>query len=128
MLNKKTYFLIAFCWTCLVTILSLIKISDEFTKTIDIDVEYKDKYVHFLFYLVFVLLWFLFIIRTKYVNSAKLKSLIFAVSYGIIIEICQGLYTTTRTPDVYDVLANSIGAFTGTLILDIFYKNTKTTP
>lgn len=128
MLNKKTYFLIAICWTCLVTILSLITISDEFTKTIDIDVEYKDKYVHFLFYLGFVTFWFLFFIRTKYVNSAKLKSLIFAVSYGITIEVFQGIFTTTRTPDVFDVLANSIGAISGILMINLFYKNTKTTP
>jgi VanZ family protein len=101
-------------------------ISSEIGESINVD--FKDKYVHFLFYLVFVFVWFLYFVRTRYIKSARLIALILAITFGILMEICQGLYTTTRTPDVYDVLANSIGAFTGTLILDIFYKNTKTTP
>ena len=126
MLNKKSYLFIAISWTCLVSILSLITISSEIGKSINVD--FKDKYVHFLFYLVFVFVWFLYFVRTRYIKSARLVALILAITFGILMEICQGLFTTTRTPDVFDVLANSIGAFTGIIILNLFYKNTKTTP
>jgi VanZ family protein len=125
-LNKKSYFFIAISWTCFVSILSLITISSEIGESINVD--FKDKYVHFLFYFVFVIVWFLFLDRTKYAKSVKLLALILAITFGVLMEICQGLFTTTRTPDVYDVLANSIGAFTGIIILNLFYKNTKTTP
>ncbi|MEO0038387.1 MAG: hypothetical protein RIQ59_1598 [Bacteroidota bacterium] len=108
------------------SILSLITISSEIGESINVD--FKDKYVHFLFYFVFVIVWFLFLDRTKYAKSVKLLALILAITFGVLMEICQGLFTTTRTPDVYDVLANSIGAFTGIIILNLFYKNTKTTP
>jgi VanZ family protein len=54
--------------------------------------------------------------------------LITAILYGIIIEICQGAFTTLRNPDVYDVIANTLGALTGILIIKLAYKNSKTTP
>jgi len=45
--------------------------------------------------------------------KAYLISFIFSVFFGITIEILQGVLTTTRTPDVTDVLANTIGATAG---------------
>ncbi|MEY2923349.1 MAG: hypothetical protein RL108_1975 [Bacteroidota bacterium] len=126
-LNKKTYFFIAISWTCLITILSLITISEELSNSIAIDVDYKDKYVHFLFYLVFVLVWFLYLVKTKYLKSVKKIVLITALLYGIVMEICQGIFTNTRIPDVYDVLANSAGALTGIIAINFLFRNTKTT-
>ena len=127
-LNKKTYFFIAFSWTCLITILSLITISEELSNSFSIDVDNKDKYVHFLFYLVFVLVWFLYLVKTKYLKSVKIIVLITALLYGIVMEICQGIFTNTRIPDVYDVLANSAGALTGIVSINFLFRNTKTTP
>ncbi len=127
-LNKNTYFFIAISWTCLITILSLITISEEISNSIAIDFDYKDKYVHFLFYLIFVLLWFLFLVKTKFANSVNKLVFFAAVVYGITIEIFQGAFTNTRIPDVYDVLANSGGALTGIVIINFLFRNTKTTP
>ena len=124
-LNHKTYFVIAILWTSFVTTLSLITISSENGKSIVFD--FNDKYVHFAFYLVFVLVWFWFLIKTKFVKNAKNIALISAILYGIIMEICQGVFTTTRTPDVYDVVANTLGALTGITIINQVYKNIKTT-
>ena len=114
-LNHKTYFVIAILWTCFVTTLSLITISSENGKSIVFD--FNDKYVHFAFYLVFVIVWFWSLIKTKFAKNAKNIALISAILYGIIMEICQGVFTTTRTPDVYDVVANTLGAFTGITII-----------
>lgn len=124
-LNHKTYFVIAILWTCFVTTLSLITISSENGKSIVFD--FNDKYVHFAFYLVFVIVWFWFLIKTKFAKNAKNIALISAILYGIIMEICQGVFTTTRTPDVYDVVANTLGALTGITIINQVYKNIKTT-
>lgn len=125
-LNHKTYFVIAILWTCFVTTLSLMTISSENGKSIVFD--FNDKYVHFAFYLVFVIVWFWSLIKTKFAKNAKNIALISAILYGIIMEICQGVFTTTRTPDVYDVVANTLGAFTGITIINQVYKNIKTTP
>lgn len=124
-LNHKTYFVIAILWTCFVTTLSLVTISSENGKSIVFD--FNDKYVHFAFYLVFVIVWFWSLIKTKFAKNAKNIALISAILYGIIMEICQGVFTTTRTPDVYDVVANTLGAFTGITIINQVYKNIKTT-
>jgi VanZ family protein len=122
--NQKTYFLLAFLWTSIVTVLSLITISSEVGSTIKI--EYKDKYVHFLFYFVFVVLWYHFA-TTILTKRAKLIVLSSAIGYGILMEICQGLFTTTRAADILDVLANSVGAVIGIIVVSTLYKNKKTT-
>ncbi len=47
---------------------------------------------------------------------------IFAMSYGLIIEVLQATLTNTRQADFYDFLANTMGAFVGLVVL-LFYKN-----
>jgi len=72
--------------------------------------------VHFTFYFVFVILWCQFVKGYKPINKTKLIVLFSAIGYGILMEICQGLFTTTRTADILDVLANSFGATVGLII------------
>ena len=119
MLNKKIFFLLAILWTLVVTFLSLASLGDVGSS---IKVPYKDKFVHFTFYLMFVILWSLFFKESKY----NYKILFAAIGYGIAMEICQKLFTTTRTADVLDVLANSTGAIVGLLIITKIFNN-KTT-
>jgi VanZ family protein len=74
-----------------------------------------DKIVHFCFHFGFTVSWILFFkkeLKGKEANDYKayLISFIFSVFFGITIEVLQGILTTTRTPDVTDVLANTIGA------------------
>ena len=47
------------------------------------------------------------------------------VIYGTVIELLQGSATTYRTPDVWDVLANSIGVILGSLTFLLFLRNLK---
>ena len=105
----------------MITVLSLISLG---TIGSSIKIANKDKYVHFIFYFVFVVLWFLV---AKSISNAKKTNLIVlltAIGYGILMEICQG-FTKTRTPDVMDALANSIGAAIGLFFIASVYKHRK---
>lgn len=92
---------------CLITLSGLPKVK----------VENADKAVHFAMHFGFALLWLLYL-RTK--NEAKatvliLNVLLASLAYGTAIELAQQMLTTTRMADVYDVLANSLGAVAGSL-------------
>lgn len=74
-----------------------------------------DKIVHFCFHFGFTISWILFFkkeLKGKTADEYKayLVSFIFSVFFGITIEILQGVFTKTRSEDVTDVLANTIGA------------------
>lgn len=58
--------------------------------------------------------------------SPYLTSFSLSVFFGITIEIVQGLFTTTRSADVFDVFANIFGATIGVLAMALFYKIKKT--
>jgi VanZ family protein len=118
-LNKKIFFLLAILWTLAVTFLSLATFEDVSS---NIKVPFKDKLVHFTFYMMFVILWSLFFKKRKYNN----KILFAAIGYGIAMEIFQKLFTTTRSADILDVIANSTGAIVGLLIITKILNN-KTT-
>ena len=124
MLNK--FFWPAFFWTVLITVLCLISFSG-FKEVDAFELPYKDKYVHFTFYFVFTGLWYMYF-KSKNNRTAKqvrLQVFMMAVCYGIFIEACQGLFTTARTADVYDALANSAGSATAVLLLWLLKKNKK---
>lgn len=123
--NKNTYLWLALLWTCIVTVLSLVTIGNIGNS---IPIPNKDKYVHFAFYFIFVVVWFLFAKRTKITKKVKWIVLFSSIGYGILMEICQGIITANRSPDVMDVFANSIGAITGLIFITIILKKYKTTP
>lgn len=107
---KKKFFIAAVCWTVSITILSLVSLNSVVGLK---SFENKDKYVHFVFYLLFTFFWGV----ALSCSTLKKSILIFfsAVLYGIVMEIAQGIFTTARHPDIYDVFANSMGAFIGWL-------------
>ena len=71
-----------------------------------------DKYVHFTFHFVFTLLWgYYFFLKQNKLESKKIGIIILiSLSYGILIEFLQEVFTTTRHADIFDVLANLTGA------------------
>ncbi len=83
--------------------------------------EYKDKIVHATFYFVFTIFWCLFF-RTRMKGNVRLKVFLIAVSYGVLIEICQALFTEQRSGDVADALANTAGSAIAILVLWLFEK------
>ncbi|WP_221259753.1 VanZ family protein [Flavobacterium okayamense] len=97
------------------TILSLVSLKGLPSIT---TLKFKDKIIHFMFYFVFVFLWS---IALKGKNIKILKIVLFAILYGIVIEILQSAITLNRQADVFDALANSFGACTAVLFLK--FKN-----
>jgi VanZ family protein len=105
--NTNKFLILAIAWTLLVTLLSLVSIGKIGNS---IPIAGKDKIVHFVFYFVFVIVWFSYLKSKNSMIIITLKIVLIAIVYGIIMEICQGVFTQNRVADVYDALANSAGA------------------
>ena len=120
MLKKHFYTILFISWVVFITLLSLFSFSVLETKN-RIEILYFDKIVHFIFYTVFVVLGSLFL-KEKKKESFQLNISIFftlctAIVYGLIIEILQYLLPFDRTAEILDVLANTIGAIFGGLLI-----------
>lgn len=108
MLNK--HFIAAFAWTVFITVLCLVNSSS--LDSIDvIELSGKDKIAHASFYFVFTIAWYLFF-KSRYGNSTKIRISVFflGVVYGGLIEIVQYLFTSERSADIMDALANAVGS------------------
>ncbi|MDG2433193.1 VanZ family protein [Flavobacterium sp.] len=120
-MRKNSALFAAVLWTSVIFFLCLIKSSD----LPYVAINNLDKVVHASFHLLFVVLWFLYF-NELFSKSFSTKALVFAFSlsvfYGIAIEIMQTIFTTTRSADVFDVVANLIGAIIGILLLIIGKK------
>ncbi len=107
--------ILAFLWTLLIFYLCL----DDSPNVPKINIQYKDKVVHFIFYFVFVYFW------TKSIKNKNLNYLLMvlflAITTGITIEFLQENYTSHRTFDWYDILANTLGAIACFIYVKKFY-------
>lgn len=114
---KKAALFIALSYTIALATVSLINLSGKLP---DLKIDYGDKIFHFLAYGLLCLLWYVvFYFKVEYPKKKSiLYAILFAVLFGIIIEVLQGTLTAHRSFDVYDAIANSLGALlTGTLLL-----------
>lgn len=118
LVRKELFFWAAILWAGLVFFLCLIQ-----SKNIpSVEIPNLDKFVHAFFHFVFTSLWFLYFriqLKSNTVFKPLFFSLMFSLFFGITIEILQGIFTTTRKADIYDVLANATGAM---LAVYIFYR------
>ena len=85
---------------------------------------HPDKIVHFGLFAVTVFLmalgnyW-----RKKRVSLTNLVILVLLASaYGLGIEFIQKYFTTTRNFDLFDALADSLGALGGAIAFDLFFN------
>ena len=77
-----------------------------------------DKLIHFLIYSIFIIVWGLNI----ELNKIKIiKLVIYSILLGLFLEILQHALTFGRYFDLGDIIANSVGAIIGIIIL-LFYK------
>ena len=60
--------------------------------------------------------------KVKNVFKPLYSAVLFSFFYGIAIEIMQGLFTTTRSADVLDVLANVTGAILASVTILVLKK------
>jgi len=124
-LNKVVFRIIFISWLVFVTFSSLS--SFEGVNTSFFNIPFFDKIVHFGFYFVMVVSGML-ALKEQCQNNFKLfKSLVvmlvFAITYGIIIEILQASITVSRQGDVFDVMANTLGALLGMVVAKLWFSS-----
>jgi len=120
--HKNFHLTLAIGWTLLILVLCLV----SFKKLPSVNISEADKYVHSTFHFVFTVLWYVVLKQRNFRH--KLICVFFAsVIFGSVIEILQGTFTATRQADIYDVFANSFGAFLAVSALYIYsnYLNKK---
>ncbi|MFD2789132.1 VanZ family protein [Arenibacter sp. H213] len=109
----------------LITLLSLYSFSGSDVLP-SIRIPHMDKLVHFSFYFGATVLGIMCIWERKNgritLQGTILRVVGFAILYGIIIEVLQARFTTYRHGDIWDVLANSVGALLGGLVIKLFFS------
>lgn len=116
--NKSKAIGLALLWTLLILYLSLKNPSGEQRFSF----ANADKLVHFTFYFMFVILWYRYLfLAGKIQKGNKIALVVIAVILGVLVELAQKYFTTTRQADVWDVVANSTGVFVGLLVSIRFF-------
>jgi VanZ family protein len=107
---KKASLVFAIGWTIIIAFLCLVKVND--LPSLGISISSVDKYFHVTFYFVFTMLWgFHSWKKQGKIEIKKIRNIfLISIGYGILIEIMQEEFTTTRHADIMDVAANSTGA------------------
>lgn len=123
---KKYFFTIALIsWIVLITLLSLFSFS-EASILPAINIPHLDKLVHLTFYFGATVLGVLCVRERTSGRIALLVTILwvvgFAIFYGIIIEVLQAELTLYRRGDILDVMANSVGALLGGLVIRSFFS------
>ena len=116
---KRIAFLAALGYSIALAAVSLMTLKD----LPDIEINFADKIFHFLAYSLFTVLWYFTFFHTF--TFKKRRSIVYAVVlailFGIVIEVLQDTMTASRALDVYDALANTLGALVAAMI--IWFKN-----
>jgi len=104
---------ITLAYMTLITIISL----SNFDSASKFQFPHMDKLIHCLIYFIFYLLVF----NTTKVYKLKkslIISIIFSVGFGILIEVCQPIFTLNRQFEVLDILANAAGVFLMVILIN----------
>jgi VanZ family protein len=82
-----------------------------------------DKIIHVFIFLALTFLWLSYV--NSFLNNTKPIGLFFilvvCLLYGILIEVIQEFYVSSREAEVFDVIANLLGVSLGLL----FFRNYK---
>ncbi len=93
-------------WAMIILYLSLANLNDNETLK-ELLFPYSDKIAHFGIYAIFS-----FLILSEYNKKGKQwLPLSISIFYGILMEFFQFSLTTYRSLEIFDMLANTIGAF-----------------
>ena len=110
-----------------VTFFSLFSFSGIGTPRLGI--PHIDKAVHFTFYFVACILGVLFL-RERTRGALNLKRaliimLLSTIAFGILMEVFQYSFTTDRSGDILDGIANTVGSFCGAFLVKFFFSKEK---
>lgn len=113
---RKTLPIISFGYSLLLLYVCLVNVNE----VVEIP-SYNDKLTHLIAYFLFTSVWFLFFygFQKKTKKQALTRSFIFAIVFGIIIEVLQKVLTEHRQADYKDVIANVIGALIAVIIINL---------
>ena len=78
--------------------------------------------MHFFAYAALNLSWLIAFKEREKINKVKLLISILVLSYGIIIEVLQGIITNYRQADILDILANFIGIILSVVFFSLFLE------
>jgi VanZ family protein len=119
---KSIWLTLAISWTSIILFLCLIESSE--LPSLNVKIEGIDKGIHFIFHFLFTFLWSVYIYSiNKNINRNKIvKVILGSIVFGVLIEIIQEFFTTTRQADSKDILANTLGALVAG-ILFYYYTN-----
>ena len=112
-------FIPAIIWAVIVAWLSLIPASN-FPEWWFFDLIHVDKWVHITMYSILSILLVAGTFRfakTFPSGATQLWLATMATSYGILMEICQELFTTTRHFEWGDIAADTVGALLGVILV-----------
>ncbi|WP_151893204.1 VanZ family protein [Patiriisocius marinistellae] len=114
LLALKNILLAAVFYTVLITIALLFPTNGLPSQGI----PHVDKVVHFFINAILVFIWLFYAFLRKRDHLKRLTIVLTIIScftYGILIEVCQEIFTTTRQADLMDIIANSTGLLAGYL-------------
>ena len=122
LLESKQLLVVCILYSVFITILFLLP-TKEIPKLFNTFIPI-DKLVHVFIFLVLTFLWSFYV--NSVLNDTKPIVLLFILAaslfYGILIEVIQELYMSSRGAEVLDVIADLLGASLGLLFFSN-YKN-----
>ncbi|PZD78762.1 VanZ family protein [Mesonia sp. K7] len=118
LLAPKTILVLAITYSLAIVVLSLVNPNQIVLK---LEFNYADKLLHLIAYFGLNLLWLI----TFLINSNNRKNIFkyflfisaASIFFGIVLEFLQYGLTNYRTLDVYDALANTIGALLAFVVM-----------
>ena len=115
-MRKAIFLYSATFWTGVILFLCL----DNSNNLPVINIIYIDKVIHAVLHFGFTALWFLYL-KKKFKTTSNINllaaTLLVSFIFGLGIELVQQYFTTTRTADIFDILANLFGAFVAALLI-----------
>lgn len=106
-------------WAMIIMYLSLVNINDNETIK-ELLFPYSDKIAHLSVYAILSI-----ILCSENKTKNNLYRILFAITYGIIMETLQYSLTTYRSFELYDILANTLGVILGWKINEYYINNKK---
>jgi VanZ family protein len=83
-----------------------------------------DKFIHLSFYFLLSVSFQSSLLRNILINKKEqiLITLVIVISYGLIMEVFQFYFTSDRSAEIFDALANTLGCILGVLIFPFLEK------
>lgn len=126
-MERKLYLALALLWTAVVLAACLLS-SEAIAKAPRFDIPYKDKVAHFTFYFVFSFVWFVYYVKSNpNYSRIKLSIRIFTIAslMGGVVELLQYYFTSSRSAEWADELANCLGSLFGVLLCLTLFRRKK---